>query len=708
MLQFTEEAQALPALRSELTLIKGAPTATGEATWLIHDPLQNRFIQIDRPAYEVFSYWADCRTIPELLAKVQAHGTIEIDQEDISGLVQFANRNKLTDQAGSGAWKSLLNEQQVRSRSPLEWAAHNYIFFRIPLVRPQRFLDRTLPTARLLGTPLAHAILVFMAFFGLYLTSRQWDAFGATFQHVFTWEGATLVGLAIVAVKIAHELGHAYCAAHYGCRVPTMGIAFMLMAPILYTDVTDAWRLTERRKRLMITAGGILVEFGIAAIALFAWAFIADGPMRSVAFTLAVVSLATSLFINLNPLMRFDGYYLLSDWLGIDNLQPRSFEITRWKLREWLFGFGLPCPEELSRRHRTIMVAYGWAVWIYRLALFIGIALIVYHFFFKVLGIALFLFEIGYFIARPIWGELKVWYKMKDAIRRSRRTYISAGTLATCLIAGLVPWSTRVEIPAILEPRKIARVYPAKPARVASIHVRQGQLVTAGTPLVSLESPHIERDIQLARTKLRLARMQHARRLANAPDREATLELESKIASLHSRIQGLKKEREEFITRAPITGTIKELNPALHIGRWLGAKHMIAMIASPKSMVVRGYVTEADLWRIEPGARGRFIPDALQRPSIDVTVDELGIGAASKIDIKDLASTFGGRIAVHPSEKTLVPVSAQYGVRMTVGSDLIRPELVSRGIAVISGRRESILASAWKNTIAVLLRESGF
>lgn len=708
MLQHSDEAQPLPALRSELTLIKGAPTATGEATWLIHDPLQNRFIQIDRPAYEVFSYWADCNTITELLAQIQSHGTIEIDEQDISSLIQFAIRNKLTDQTSSGAWKGLLNEQKIRARSPLEWAAHNYIFFRIPLVRPQRFLERTLPTARLLGTPLAHAILVFIAILGLYLTSRQWDAFGATFQHVFAWEGAALIALAIVAVKVAHELGHAYCAVHYGCRVPTMGLAFMLMAPILYTDVTDAWRLTERRKRLIITAGGILVEFGIAAIALFAWAFIAEGPLRSVAFTLAVVSLATSLLINLNPLMRFDGYYLLSDWLGIDNLQPRSFEITRWKLREWLFGFGLPCPEELSRRHRTIMIIYGWAVWIYRLALFIGIALIVYHFFFKVLGIALFIFEIGYFIARPIWGELKIWYKMRDQIRRSRRTLVSAGTLAACLIAGLVPWSTRVEIPAILEPQKIAKVYPAKPARIASIYVQQGQFVEAGTALVVLESPDIERDIQLARTKLRLARMQHARRLANAADREATLELESKVASLHSRIQGLEKEREEFIARAPITGTIKELNPAIHIGRWIGAKHMIAMIASPKAMVVRGYVTETDLWRIQPGSQGRFIPDALQRPSIDVTIDELGLGAASRIDIKELASTFGGRIAVHPSEKVLVPVSAQYGVRMTVGSELRHPEIVSRGIAVVDGRRESILASAWKNTAAVLLRESGF
>ncbi len=708
MFQPAEQEQPLPKLRSELALIKGAPAVTGEATWLIHDPLQNRFIQIDLPAYEVFSLWADCDTAAELLTQAQIQGNVEIDKDEVANLVEFAVRNKLTDHSQSGAWKALLQEQKRHMRSPLEWAAHNYIFFRIPLWQPQVFLEQTLPFARVFATRQFHGLLVLMAVVGFYLVSRQWDAFTSTFQNVFTWEGAGLVGIALIIVKIAHELGHAYCAAHYGCRVPTMGIAFMLMAPILYTDVTDAWRLTDRRKRLVIAAGGILVEFGFAAIALFAWTFFPDGPLRSVAFVLAVVSLATSLLINLNPLMRFDGYYLLSDWLGIENLQPRSFEIARWKLREWLFGFGLPCPEQLSRRHRTIMIVYGWAVWLYRLALFIGIALIVYHFFFKILGIALFVFEIAYFIARPIWSELKIWYQLRGMIQTSPRTLVIVGALFTVLLVALIPWSSHVEIPTVLEPGSIAKVYPVRPARVAAIHVKQGQTVAVGDPLITLVSPDVEEEIRLAMTALRLARMQHARRIADAEDREATLELESTITSLHSRINGLKKEREEFIARAPISGQVVEFSSEIHVDRWIGAKHMIAIVASTESLVARGYVNEADLWRIKPGSHGKFIPEALQRPSIDVTVDNVSIGVSATIDIQELSSAYGGRVAVKAEKSGTLPISAQYLVRMTASSNFPRQELISRGVAVISGRRESIMARAWKNSIAILLRESGF
>ena len=664
MFEPSQQPQALPKLRSELDLIKGAPAVTGEATWLIQDPLQNRFIQIDQPTYEVFSLWTDCSTAMELLAQVRARGNVDIDADDITTLIEFAVRNKLVDQTESGSWKAHLQEQNARLRSPLEWAAHNYIFFRIPLWQPQTFLNKTLPIARLFGTRKFHLALVLMATLGLYLTSRQWEAFATTFQHVFTWEGAGLVGIALIFVKIAHEMGHAYSAAHYGCRVPSMGISFMLMAPLLYTDVTDAWRLTDRRQRLMIAAAGILVELGIAAIALFAWAFMPDGPIRSVTFILAVVSFATSLLVNLNPLMRFDGYYLLSDWLGIENLQPRSFEMARWNLREWLFGFGIPCPEQLSRRHHRIMIAYGWAVWIYRLALFIGIALIVYHFFFKVLGIALFLFEIIYFIARPIWSELKIWYQLRASIRTSRRTRLTVAALAGIILIGCIPWSSRVEIPAVLEPRNLANVYPAKPARIAAIHVRHGQTVAAGDPLVTFVSPDIEKNIALATTKLRLLRMQHARRVADAADREATLELESTIVSLNAQIQGLKKEQDEFVSRAPISGKVVEFNSDFHVGRWVAATHMIAIIASPKKLVVRGYVSESDLWRIKSGSHGKFVPEAIQRPTIDVVVEDLSVGGSPSIDIQDLSSAHGGRIAVQAEQSGKLPITAQYLIRM--------------------------------------------
>ena len=125
-------------------------------------------------------------------------------------------------------------------------------------------------------------------------------------------------------MKILHELGHAYAARHFGARVPVIGLAFLVMFPILYTDTTDVWRIQEKRSRTLINGAGITVELCIAAISLLLWAFLPDGIFRSIAFFAATTSWAMSLFVNLNPWMRFDGYYLISDLLGVENLQKLS------------------------------------------------------------------------------------------------------------------------------------------------------------------------------------------------------------------------------------------------------------------------------------------------------------------------------------------------------------------------------------------------
>ena len=703
------QSKPLPRLRPELALVEGAPTVTHEPTWLVHDPLQNRYIQIDRPTYIVLSEWSHCRTADELIKRLAATGDLSVTADDVTKLVDFIVRNKLTDALGSGTWKSHAKERAARSHAPLAWLAHNYLFFKLPLWHPQKFLETSLPVVRSAITRQTVIATAMMGALGLYLVSRQWDVFVITLQSYFSWEGAVATFFALAFIKVLHELGHAYSAVHYGCRVPTMGIAFMMMAPMLYTDVTDAWRLRSRKERLVISGAGIIVEFGVAAVCLLLWAMLPDGPLRSVAFVLATTSLVTSLLINLNPLMRFDGYYLLADWLGIENLQDRSFELARWKLRECLFGLGIPCPEDLTPRHRFIMTIYAVCVWIYRLILFIGIALVVYHYFFKVLGIILFCFEIGYFVLRPLWSELQVWYALRDQIRTTRRTAASAAAVVAVALVLVFPWSAQVEIPSVLEPEVLARVHPVRPARIVAVHVMPGQHVEAGAPLLTLASPDLDQELALTRIKLRLAQLRYARRMADTIDREASLELASTIQSLSTKIEGLQREQEELTIRSPLTGRVAEVNPDAHQDRWVGTKEMLALIVADGRWIARGVVSESDLWRIEVGQLGTFVPEVFQRPTAGLRVADISIGALGQLDILDLSSTYSGRVSVAADERRrLVPTSSQYPVRLIVTEDGRPNELISRGVAVVAGRAESLLARAWRKSVTVLLQETGF
>ena len=699
----------LPSLRRELTLLEGSPSVTGEPRWLIHDPLQHRYIQIDEVTHLVLAVWSQCRTVDELLERVEASGRFAGDQASIGKFIEFVQRHKLTDPQAEGTWKTLAAENARSTRSPFSWLAHNYLFFKVPLWQPQAFLERTLPLARIAMARWFIGLVAGIGCLGLYLVSRQWDAFASTFQFVFTWEGALTTIVALAIVKVLHEMGHAYSAVYYGCRVPTMGLAFMLMAPLLYTDVTDAWRLREHRQRLVIAAAGVLVELGVACICLFAWAVLPDGPLRSVAFVLAATSLLTSLFINLNPLMRFDGYYLLADWLGIENLQDRSIDVARWDLRERLFRLRAACPEQLPARYVRTLLVYAWCVWLYRLFLFIGIALIVYNYFFKALGILLFCLEIGYFIARPLWSELKIWYALRASIYASRRSGLTVGVAAALILVCIIPWSTRVEIPAVLEPESLMRIFPPRAARIVSVHVTHGQSVEAGAVLVTLSSPDIGKEIDVSLIKLRLARMQHARRIADATDREASLELESTVASLNNRIEGLEREQQELVIRAPFSGRIAEINPDLHPDRWISVKDMLAVVVDTRRWVARGYVAEESLWRVAKGLNGTFVPEQPQRPNMDASIVDISVGAVGQIEILDLASIHGGRIAVVPDEKRrLVPISAQYPVYAKVETRGRLPELIERGVMVVEGQSESFASRVARRSLSVLVRESGF
>lgn len=700
----------LPELRPELRLVKGAAGRNGEPGWLVHDPVRHRFIQIDDAVHHVLSLWEGAASRGELVERVAARGRVDIDLEALDRLIDFLHRSELTATAPATArcWRHFADTAAEARHSLMMRILHGYLMFRIPVVRPQAFLARTLPLVGWLGSAHSRYVIAALGIIGLYLVSRQWDAFLSTFDNFFTWEGAAMIAVALFLVKAAHELGHAYVATRYGCRVPTIGIAVMLMVPMLYTDVTDAWRLRDRRQRLAIDSAGIKVEIAIAAVSVFLWSFLPDGPARSVVFVLAVASLATSLMINLNPFMRFDGYYLLSEMLGIENLQDRSFALGRWKLRSVVLGLRQPAPEQFSPPMTALLVAYAYATWIYRLLLFIGIALLVYHFFFKALGVLLLVVELGWFVARPVWTELRTWVALWPQIRSSRRWAVSGSLAALAVLATLIPWSTRVEIPAVIERAELQHVHPPRSARIASVHIRHGDRVPAGAPLVTMASPDLDHEIEQTRTRLRLARLQHARRGADAADREASMVLENTITALGSRIAGLEKEKRELVVRAPFAGRIAEMGQDIHPGRWIGPRDMVAMVAGEGALIARGYVAESDVWRVRPGDHGRYIPEHAMRAHADVVVGQIAVSGAPTIEIVELASTSQGRIAVRQAEnRTLVPTEAQYLVEMKVAGTRGAAELAIRGVVVVAGEPESLAARVWRHALKVLVREAG-
>lgn len=696
----------LPRLREDLQVMRGGTSYSGEPIWIVLDPLRNRFFRVTYEMFQLLSVWNRSATIGSLNKTLSARFGRQTDTEEVGMVLRLLEANFFLAQP-AGSWRGLY-EASRRHHSWFMQLIHNYLFFKIPLVRPEKFIRATWPYVAPLFSRGFLLFVTIIGIAGLYLVSRQWEAFVGTFSYVFSFEGAAVSLVSIVLIKSLHELGHAYVAHRHGCRVPTMGVAFMVMMPLLYTDVTEAWKLRSRRQRMMIDSAGVVTELCVAALALFVWVFLPDGPLRSAVFVLSATGWILSLLVNANPFMRFDGYYMLADLLGIENLQPRAFRHLRWRLREFLFGLDNPAPEPFPPRLDATVTIYALCTVVYRVSLYLGIALLVYHFTIKLVGVMLFAVEIGFFILRPVWIEAKEWWTMRQAILARRRTYITFAVLAVLIALAAMPLSTRISAPALILPETFVRLFPQEAGHIGAINVKRNDLVHKGDVLFVISAPALAQERELAEKEINLAQQRIARIGAEPEDLAARGVIMTQLSSLVAKRDGLRQREERLVVRAPFDGRIADLNAEIAVGQWVSRKEQLAFLSSDSGAIVRGYVSGNDRARIESGATGWFIPDDLTQPKTKVVLESIAVSGAREIDIPQLTSQFGGPIAVHQAAtKRLTPASAEYAVTARVTDLEQGPRQTWRGVLILNGQAESLLARAWRQVLKVLVREAG-
>ncbi|WIX34412.1 biotin/lipoyl-binding protein [Salinicola sp. JS01] len=696
----------LPALRPDLQLSPAAPGLDGAPQWTLADPLRGRYFKLGAAAVRLLRHWA-LGEPQRVLAAANAEPGQPLGAEELQELLGFLSQHDLIAALDDKQRASYAMKAAAHRQSPWKRVLHQYLFFRIPLWRPDPFLNRAWPVLERHGPWLLRWGLPLVFVLGLLLVIRDWQRFLTTFPHLFSLGGALAFGVALTFAKLCHEFGHAFMAKRAGCRVQSMGLAFMVLLPMFYTDVSDAWRVRDRRSRLLIGAGGVLAELSLAVLALLAWSLLPDGPLRTSAFMLASATWITTLVINLNPFMRFDGYFLISDLWGVDNLQQRAFALCRWRLREALFGYGEPAPEPWSPSMARRLLIWGYGSWIWRAILFLGIALAVYHLFFKVLGIFLMLVELLWFIGLPIWRELGEWWQRR-AQANPRKALLTGLSLGAILLVLVVPWRSSVEIPALLEASRTHALHAPVAARLKAVHVEDGQSVAAGDLLLELDSPDLDSRQAIVRREIEILQLQLRRLSARSETAADAGVLEQRLAEAVAEYRGLAAQRERLQLRAPQAGVVRDLQRDLSLGRWLHPADSLARIVEP-GLRLRGYLAEENLWRIEAGDSGRFIADDPMRPAIPVRLDDVDATGAAYLEQEALSSDHGGPIAVRrDAQQRAEPVQAQYGVRLTLLDDGIHPDHPLRGVVLLEGESQSLLGAAWRRIAALGVRESGF
>ena len=698
--------QLLPPLREDLQLHEAAADRDGAPAWMIHDPVGNRFFRCGWREFVMVALGGRGERARGRAA-IAAGTPLPPHPEELYAFRDFLRHHQLLRVASAADTQALEQRRLAQARSRWQWLLHNYLFIRLPLVRPQDWLERFLPHVAFVYTRWFAVVTVACTLLGLLLAVRQWDRFIHTFQDFLTPAGLLGFMLALLLAKTLHELGHALTATRYGVPVAHMGVAFLVLWPMLYTDTAGSWKLRDRRERFAIAAAGIVAELGLAGFATLAWSLVDDGPVRSALFFLATTSWLVTLAINLSPFMRFDGYFLLSDALDLPNLHQRAFALARAGLRRALLGWQEPDPEHFGPVLRRMLVAFAWSTWVFRLVVFLGIALAIYHFCFKALGVLLLLVELWWFVARPIAAEVGLWIVGR---RRSQAGHVRRSLILLLAAAGLlaVPWQAEIRAEGWLHAARQQVLYTPLPARLVSL--APPGAARAGEPLAVLESPDAHARLERSSLAAAALALQLDQTVGHAEGLDRRSHLVERLAQLRQEVTALRQELARLTLKAAFPGRLADIDPHLRPGVWVNPGQPLGVLFDGTEWIVDALLEQEAIGRFEVGAPARFHPRGQWRAPLHGEVIAIDRARAQRLPHPMLAATHGGRLdADLQADGSLAPRGALYRVRIRLDPAAAAPlDRQQAGSVSIAGERRS-LAAAWaRRAAAVLVRESGF
>lgn len=703
---------ALPALRQELEILPGPESANGDPSWIIHDPIRNAYFNIGWLEHAFLSRWHFKRA-DRVIDHVLSTTTLDADLQDLEHFVAFLVQSECCSGETDAEIAQLERNLESRETRLGKTRFQRQLFRRFPLVHPDRFLDKTMPVVRGLYHPAWKWCCLVLAGVAGYLVFREWQLFKADFVAMFSWQYLPLLFLVLAITKCIHELGHAYACKRYGLTVPTMGVAVFVIWPFLYTDTTAAWRLTERRQRVGVGMAGVVAECYTAVFCIVAWVLLSPGPLRSTVLFIGTVSLMTTLLINVNPFMRWDGYYVLSDACGIDNMQSRAFVLGRWYLRRLVLGFDEPLPDRFTTKTLFWMIVYAYMTWLYRLVLFASLAYLAYLFLFKAVGIVAFALALYWFVGKPMLSEFIYIMSHRDKMSWNRHSLSTVALLASACTLALIPFDTVVSVKGQITYGQRTTLYSPDKAKIVRVYVDEGQRVMKGDRLFVLASPQYEYRLQ----KAALAETNYSALLARLGDRK-TLDEKDVINSRLKQVQrerlGVERQRKRLTIEAANDGLVTRLSDYAREGAWVAEDTALGIVISDQSQELIAYLTQQDLGRVAVGRKGKFIPEDPALASIAVELVDIDRTAVADVDVPGLAAMHGGDVVVRDrGGEQLVPLVPVYRLRFRLlGSSpdgRARAALPSvRGTVHIEATPVALSQLVRERITGLLVRESGF
>lgn len=596
----------------------------GRSFHVVKDPVSMRYYRFKEHEHFLLGYLDGKHTLEEAQKAFEARFRPErLTLEDLEAFTSQLLQAGLAQNETPGAGKQLYERFKKRRRKMLLQKFMNILYIKVPLFDPDRLLTAMLPYTRFIFTRWFGLLSVVFMLAALLLVLRNWNLFLAklpAYHEFFTMKTVAYLWVALGVVKVIHEFGHGLSCKRFGGEVHEMGLLFLVFSPCMYCNVSDAWMLPNKWHRIIISSAGIYVELLIAAAATFVWWNSEPGGFVStMSMALMVVCSVSTFVFNANPLMRFDGYYVVADWLEIPNLREKANRFLLELAQEHALGIEVPPRPYMTLGRQILFVTYAIAAWLYRW--FITFVVLVFMYtFLEPYKLGVISFVLGTASVATMIGQ-PLYQLFKHVQRRGRLPDMKPGRVAvsaiilTAAVAALlfVPLPMRVSGVALLkvDPAHLQRVVvPEFGGILKERLVVDGQRVRAGDELVRLSNPKLEIDLRInemaqAQRQVQITTLT-AQYQKSARDARLIDELNTAIAELRllrTYHRDLKRQQEALVIRAPRDGVVMSLIPSSEVGKSLERGQLLCEVGNDRALRAILLVPPADRTLFGEGAQ---------------------------------------------------------------------------------------------------------
>ncbi len=674
---------------------------------VLQDHQSGRFFRVSPAANLMLCLMDGRRSMEAILARVAARlGAEQPSQGDAVRLLVQLHQSDLLHTALPPDMAELDRRAGREARRQLMSRIANPMAIRLPAFDPTRLLDATLWLARPLFSVPGFLAWIALVIAGTVLAGLHWAEMAANVSdRVFTTYNVLMLALLYPASKALHELGHAYATRLGGGEVRETGIMLLVFFPVPYVDASAASAFPERWRRVLVGSAGIMTELAIAALAMIAWSLLPPGLARAACFNLVLLCGVSTLLFNANPLLRFDGYYVLGDLLGIASLDQRARRYMLYLIQRHGFGIAQAENPVVAPGEAKWLLGYGLTAIVYRVGVMLAIAVLVAQFYLG-LGVVLAAWAIAQMVLLPVLRGLR-YLVTAPALRRRRGrawgvTGAVLGVIGALLFVLPVPHATLAQGVVWVPEETVLRA--RADGFVDRLLAAPDSEVVAGQPLVALED--LVADAQLAVVRAQVAVMENRFNAVNLIDRAQARLVEEQLARSRAQLARAEQRSQDLVLVASRAGRF--VVPTAHVlpGRFVRQGELIGYVVGAADAGIRVVVPQSEIDTVHQRTTGialRFT-DAIERVVPASLVRALP-GALDRAPAPALAPDGGGPMLADPgSPRGERPLDRWYGLELRAEADGLSDRIGGRVFARFDHGAEPVAWRIWRATRQLLLQ----